>query len=139
MTTETMPMRMTCCCASRPEKCVDDTARMRFPSQEFYLKTRDEMAALFPEYPEALTNTCRIAERCNVEFGVRQLHLPDFPVPAGETADGFLQELCEAVLAERHPAAGPEVRERLEYELSVIQTMGFQLLFDCLGLRQVRP
>ena len=110
-------------------KCVDDTARMRFPSQEFYLKTRDEMAALFPEYPEALTNTCRIAERCNVEFEFGQLHLPDFPVPAGETADGFLQELCEAALAERYPAAGPEVRERLEYELSVIQTMGFSSYF----------
>lgn len=110
-------------------KCVEDTVRMRFPSEEFYLKTQGEMARLFPEYPEALTNTCRIAERCNVEFEFGQLHLPDFPVPEGETADGFLLALCEKALPERYPDAGTEVKRRLEFELSVIQTMGFSSYF----------
>ena len=110
-------------------KCVEDTARMRFPSPEFYLKTHGEMAQLFPEYPEALSNTCRIAERCQVEFEFGQLHLPQFPVPEGENADGFLRGLCEAALSERYPNAAPEVRQRLDFELSVIQTMGFSSYF----------
>ena len=110
-------------------KCVEDAGRMRFPSPEFYLKTGGEMAALFPEYPEALANTCRIAERCQVDFEFGHLHLPDFPLPAGVSADSYLRELCEQALPARYPAAGPLERERLDYELSVIQSMGFSSYF----------
>jgi DNA polymerase-3 subunit alpha len=110
-------------------KCVDDTVRMKFPTQEFYLKTGAEMAGLFPGYPEALANTCRIAERCQVEFEFGQLHLPDFPVPEGITADDYLRDLCNAALPRRYPTADPTVRQRLEFELSVIQSMGFSSYF----------
>lgn len=110
-------------------KCVEDVGRMRFPTQEFYLKTGEEMAELFPEYPEALSNTCRIAERCQVDFEFGHLRLPDFPLPEGITADNYLRDLCRAALTERYPEAGAVERERLEYELSVIRSMGFSSYF----------
>ena len=110
-------------------KCVEDVGRMKFPSPEFYLKTGDEMSELFSAYPDALANTCRIAERCQVDFEFGNLHLPDFPVPEGTTADDYLRELCEAALPVRYPEAGPVERERLDYELSVIQSMGFSSYF----------
>ncbi|HWR31543.1 MAG TPA: DNA polymerase III subunit alpha, partial [Negativicutes bacterium] len=110
-------------------KCVEDAGRMRFPTSEFYLKTGEEMSHLFPEYPEAISNTCRIAERCQVEFEFGHLRLPDFPLPDGETADNYLKELCEAALPVRYPDADSVERERLEYELSVIQAMGFSSYF----------
>ena len=110
-------------------KCVEDAGRMRFPTSEFYLKTGGEMAALFPEYPEALANTCRIAERCQVDFEFGHLRLPDFPLPDGVSADTYLRDLCEQALPGRYPAAGPRERERLDYELSVIRNMGFSSYF----------
>ncbi len=110
-------------------KCVEDVGRMKFPSPEFYLKTGDEMSELFSAYPDALANTCRIAERCQVDFEFGNLHLPDFPVPEGTTADDYLRELCEGALPVRYPEAGPVERERLDYELSVIQSMGFSSYF----------
>ena len=110
-------------------KCVEDVGRMKFPTAEFYMKTGEEMATLFPEYPEALANTCRIAERCQVDFEFGHLRLPDFPVPDGITADNYLRGLCEAALPVRYPEAGAVERERLDYELSVIQSMGFSSYF----------
>ena len=110
-------------------KCVEDVGRMRFSTQEFYMKTGEEMAQLFPEYPEALSNTCRIAERCQVEFEFGHLRLPDFPLPAGVTSDNYLRELCTAALPVRYPEAGNVEQERLDYELSVIQSMGFSSYF----------
>ncbi|HEY3426259.1 MAG TPA: DNA polymerase III subunit alpha, partial [Negativicutes bacterium] len=110
-------------------KTVDDTKRMKFPNDEFYLKTTEEMASLFPECLEALANTCLIAERCNVDFDFGQLYLPEFPVPDGFTTDGYLGQLCEDSLAKRYPEITPEVRERLEYELQVIQKMGYSGYF----------
>ena len=95
-------------------KCVEDVGRMKFPSPEFYLKTGDEMSELFSAYPDALANTCRIAERCQVDFEFGNLHLPDFPVPEGTTADDYLRELCEGALPVRYPEAGPVERERLD-------------------------
>ncbi|MBP2665170.1 MAG: dnaE [Firmicutes bacterium] len=110
-------------------KCVEDVGRMRFPSPEFYLKSGEEMAALFPEYPEAMTNTCRIAERCQVEFEFGNLKLPNFPLPPGVAAENYLRELCMAALPVRYPAAGSLEQERLDYELSVIGSMGFASYF----------
>ena len=106
-------------------KTVDDPNRMRFESRELYLKSEEEMRALFPELQEAADNTVAIAERCNFDFEFGHYHLPRFKLPAGET-DSFiyLQKLCEKGFAERFPDR-PQVHEQLEYELSMIRKMGF--------------
>lgn len=110
-------------------KTVDEENRMRFPSNEFYLKSAAEMAALFPANPEALSNTLRIAERCNVSFEFGVLHLPQFPVPEGQNAESYLRKLCEEKLLWRYREITQEIRERLEYELAVIEKMGYSSYF----------
>ena len=105
-------------------KTVDETERLRFPAPEFYLKSPAQMAELFRTVPEALENAGRIAERCQVEFTFGRLHLPAFPDAAGDPM-GFLRERCAAALSERYPSPPAEVSERLRYELSVIDQMGF--------------
>ena len=87
------------------------------------------MAALFPECEEALANTLKIAERCNVEIGFDELHLPDFPVPEGETDVSYLRRLCNERLASRYSAVTPEITERLAFELAVIEKMGYSSYF----------
>ncbi|MDU4962052.1 MAG: DNA polymerase III subunit alpha [Sporomusaceae bacterium] len=110
-------------------KTIDDPNRMQFPSHEFYIKDAAEMAALFPECEEALANTLKIAERCNVEIGFDELHLPDFPVPEGETDVSYLRRLCNERLASRYSAVTPEITERLAFELAVIEKMGYSSYF----------
>ena len=110
-------------------KTVDDTSRMKFSTDEFYLKSYAEMAQLFGAYPEALANTCRIAERCNVTLEFGKLYLPEFPVPEGMTADGYLEQLCRDKLIKRYGEISVEVTTRLQYELSVICKMGFSGYF----------
>ena len=106
-------------------KTVDDANRMRFESGELYLKSEEEMRALFPEYPEAADNTVEIAERCNFDFEFGHYHLPRFKLPAGETDSyEYLCKLCEKGFAERFPSR-PEVHAQLEYELEMIKQMGF--------------
>ncbi len=104
---------------------MDDPNRMRFPSDEFYLKSEEEMRSLFPNVPEAIDNTARIAERCGVEFEFGKHHLPEFIAPDGKTNTAYLRELCDAGLLKRYGASAEENRERLEYELSTIEKMGF--------------
>ena len=106
-------------------KTVDDQNRMRFESKELYLKSEEEMRALFPEYPDAADNTNLIADKCNYDFEFGHYHLPRFKLPAGET-DSFeyLSKLCEQGFRERF-ADRPEVHEKLDYELSMINKMGF--------------
>ena len=106
-------------------KTVDDENRMRFETEEFYLKSEEEMAALFPGQQEAFENTVRIAERCNVEFIFNQYHLPVFPVPQGYTDETYFRKLCYDGFAERYPNAPGEYKERLEYEIGVISRMGY--------------
>ena len=106
-------------------KTVDDPTRMKFETQEFYIKDADEMAALFPDHPEALANTVKIAERCQVEFEFGKYHLPEFDVPAGYTALEYLQELCDEGFAVRYPDDDGTVRKRLQYEIDMIAQMGF--------------
>ena len=106
-------------------KTVDDPTRMKFETQEFYIKDADEMAALFPEHPEALANTVRIAERCQVEFEFGKYHLPEFDVPAGYTSLEYLQKLCDEGFAKRYPNDDGTVRKRLQYEIDMIAKMGF--------------
>jgi len=106
-------------------KTVDDPNRMRFDSKELYLKDEQEMAELFPEYPEAMENTVRIAERCNFDFEFGHYHLPRFKLPEGETDSyEYLKKLCEQGFEQRYPGR-EEVRGQLNYELEMIRQMGF--------------
>ena len=106
-------------------KTVDDEKRMKFQTQEFYLKSEDEMRELFPNYPEALENTDRIAQRCNLEFVFNEYHLPTFPVPEGYSNESYFRKLCMDGFQERYPQKPDEYLERLEYEIGVISRMGY--------------
>ena len=106
-------------------KTVDDPDRMKFQTDEFYLKSEAEMRQLFPYCEEAFENTVKIAQRCNLEFVFNQYHLPSFPVPDGFTNEAYFRWLCEKGFRERYPEAPEEYRERLEYEISVISRMGY--------------
>ena len=106
-------------------KTVDDPARMRFESQELYLKSEEEMRGLFPELPEAADNTVDIAGRCNFDFQFGHYHLPRFKLPEGESDSyAYLRKLCEQGFQERFPDR-PEVHQQLDYELDMIHKMGF--------------
>ena len=106
-------------------KTVDDENRMRFGSQEFYLKSEEQMRSLFPDHPEAFDNTVKIAERCNLDFVFHEYHLPAYPVPEGYTNEQYFRELCEKGFAERYENPPESYRERLEYEIGVISSMGY--------------
>ena len=107
------------------EKTIDDEDRMRFESQEFYIKSEEEMRALFSYIPDAIDNTAKIAERCNVDFDFNTRHLPKFEVPDGKDAHEYLTELCNKGLYKLYPEVTDELKERLSYELGVIKKMGF--------------
>ncbi|NLG02395.1 MAG: DNA polymerase III subunit alpha [Clostridia bacterium] len=106
-------------------KKIDDEDRMRYEGGQYYVKSEEEMQQLFPYALEALENTQKIADRCQVEieFGVRKL--PHFDVPDGYDAWGYLNYLCFEGLKKRYPDYGPDLKERLEYELNTIHSMGF--------------
>ena len=110
---------------------LSDPERMRMTDDSYYLRTPQEMSQLFAEVPEALSNTLLIAERCNVDLSFKGYHLPDFPVPEGFTAETYLRYLCEEGARKRYAghASSPQVRERIDYELGVIQKMGFDAYF----------
>ncbi len=107
-------------------KTVDDPNRMKFGAAEFYLKSEEEMRALFPELPEAIENTAKIAAQCDYDFEFGHYHLPEFHLPEGE-ADSFsyLQKLCYEGLSRRYASQTPALREQLDYELETIRSMGF--------------
>jgi DNA polymerase-3 subunit alpha len=104
---------------------LDSPKRLRFPNDEFYLKSPEEMASLFAEVPEALRNTVAVAEQCNLTLEFGKYMLPRFPLPEGHTADSYLRQLCEERLPQRYPQVTPEIRRQMEYELDVIAKMGF--------------
>ena len=107
-------------------KTIDDPDRMRFETQEFYLKSPEEMEALFFEYPEALENSEKIAQRCQVDFDFKSKHLPEFPLPEGWTdAYAYLEHKCYQGAEKRYGTVPEEVKKRLDYELSVIKNMGY--------------
>jgi len=110
-------------------KTIADTSRMRFSSQEFYLKSEHEMAMLFGEHPELLENTARIAKRCQVEFQFGGNLLPVFDVPAGYTLDGYLEAECRKAFPRFYPQMTEKERARLDYELQVIFQTGFSGYF----------
>lgn len=107
-----------------------DPNRMRFNNDMYYLKSREEMEERFPEDVDALDNTLKIAERCNVTLEFGHLLLPEFPLPEGMTSmDEYLRTLCEEGYASRYAADDVKARERLEYELGIIKQMGYSGYF----------
>ena len=107
-------------------KTVEDPNRMRFETQEFYLKSEQEMAALFPDWPEALENTAKIAADCNVDFQFGVYHLPEFKLPPGYTdGDAYFETLCRQGFARRYPQGSEEYEKQLAYEMDMIRQMGF--------------
>ena len=106
-------------------KKVSDENRMRYEGGQYYVKSEEEMRALFPYAPEAIENTHKIAERCNVEIEFGVTKLPRFDVPEGYDAWGYLNALCAQGFKERYPEDDGTLRERLNYELGVIQSMGY--------------
>lgn len=110
-------------------KTVQEERRMRFPSDAFYLRSPEEMQARFPDFLEALENTERIAKRCQVEIPFHQLHLPHFSIPEGMTNLSLLRQNVEEGIHQRYAGVSEErwkeALERANYELDVIDTMGF--------------
>ncbi len=106
-------------------KTVDDPNRMKFSTDEFYLKSEQELRQLFPNCDEAFENTARIAQRCNLEFEFNQYHLPSFPVPEGYTNEAYFRKLCTDGFSQRYENPPQEYIDRLEYEISVISRMGY--------------
>ena len=104
---------------------LDTPNRMKFETNDFWLKPAAEMERLFPEQREALLNTKRIAEMVDLSLPLGQLRIPHFPVPAGETVETWLRKECEAGLVRRYGAITPELQARLDYELGVIIAMGY--------------
>jgi DNA polymerase-3 subunit alpha len=118
-------------------KTLDDENRLKMDTPEFYLKTPEQMKALFTEYPDAVENTVRIAERCNVTIETDAFHTVKFDVPLDfeGNADDYLAHIAGIGLRERYGAKGDEYHERMRYELDIIRTMGFSdyflAIYDC--------
>jgi len=110
-------------------KTFNEPKRMRMDGDSFYLRSAEEMAALFPETPQALSNTLRIAETCELELEFGRYHLPHFQVPAGYDAQSYLRHLCEEGLQQQYTVTTPQIRQRLDYELDIIHQMGFDTYF----------
>ncbi|MCQ2554964.1 MAG: DNA polymerase III subunit alpha [Clostridia bacterium] len=109
---------------------LDDENRMRFPNDEFYLKSESEMRKIFSYCPEAVDNTNEVAAKCNFDFEFGKYHLPEFKAPDGKTNTEYLRELCYKGLLERYGVeyndGKPDpLKDRLNYELSTIETMGY--------------
>ncbi|HKC97534.1 MAG TPA: DNA polymerase III subunit alpha, partial [Methylomirabilota bacterium] len=105
---------------------LQDTQRFRFSTQEFYIKSAEEMGRVFSELPEACQNTLAVAERCNLTLDFNQFHLPRYVVPSEHTLDSYLHELAHDGLRRRYgPTPGDAVEARLAHELAVIEKMGF--------------
>lgn len=103
---------------------LDEENRMKMDSDQMYLKSGAEMEALFSHVPEALENTQKIAERCHVELDFETQHLPQFPLPEGETNVGLLRRQAEEGFARRY-GENPEIKKQLQFELNVIEQMGY--------------
>ncbi len=108
---------------------MSDEKRFRFYNDEFYFKTPQEMKALFAEVPAAVTNTREIADRCKLEIPLKGRHLPKFSPPDGKSEKQYLRELCEQGVRRRYPEITQEVRDRMEFELRVIEQTHFESYF----------
>lgn len=110
-------------------RMVSDQNRMRMSSATNYMRSPEEVAEAFKDYPDALANTLKVAEMCNLEIPMGKWILPDFAVPNGKTASEYLRQLCEEGIQKRYGEERQDVRERLEYELEVIETKGYVTYF----------
>ena len=111
-------------------KLLSETARLKFSTEEFYLKSGSEMEAIFPDFPEALSNTVDIASRCNVEIPLDQVYLPTYHAPDGYDLDSYLEHLARQGVRKHYgEEPAPEVEERLQHELAVIRSLGFSGYF----------
>ncbi|HHV71269.1 MAG TPA: DNA polymerase III subunit alpha [Clostridia bacterium] len=110
-------------------KTIDDPGRMRFSTDQFYLRSGEEMAALFPYAPEAIENTLKIADLCNVELIFGEFHLPHYEIPGNMDANEYIRKLCLERVGQRYNPVTEEIMERLEYELNVIKEMGYSTYF----------
>jgi DNA polymerase-3 subunit alpha len=115
---------------------LDDKKRLHFDTQEFYLKSSAEMMKLFKDCEEAVLNTLEVAEKCNVDLGIGETHLPNFPVPSGETPDSYLERLAWEGIRRKYGKevdgkllVPPEINDRVKYELYTIEKMGYAPYF----------
>lgn len=108
---------------------LSDPKRLKSESNQLYFKGPDEMDRVFGEVPEALVNTIRIAQMCNLDLGFKGYHLPNFDIPPGFTHDGYLEHLCREGVRRLYGHDGGEINDRLAYELGVISKMGFTNYF----------
>ena len=118
-----------CLMAIKNGEKLQDEAPLSLESDQFYLKTPNEMTELFSSVPEALENTFKIAEACNVMIELNQTKLPRFPTENGKSAETMLEELCWQGLAQRYPVQNDEIKQRLQYELNIIKRMKFSDYF----------
>ncbi len=110
-------------------KTIHDQRRLKFSSDDYYLKSAEEMRALFADVPEACDNTLKIAARCNVTLEFGKFQMPEFPLPAGKTDAEYLRELCEKKIHARYEVVTEEIRARLDRELEIIHGMGYDGYF----------
>lgn len=111
-------------------KLISDTKRMTMmDSPDFYLRSTEEMIELFSDYPDAIENTVKIAEKCNIEIPTGQLIFPDYPIPEGETLETFLYQLTLERAKEKFGEVTPEIKERIDYELDIINQKGYAAYF----------
>jgi DNA polymerase-3 subunit alpha len=111
-------------------KFISDTDRMKYNTDQIYVKSPEEMKALFADYPEAIENTLRIAEMCNLEIELGNSHLPEFPLPEGHSdLDDYLRYLSNEGLKERYEKVTEDLQQRLDFELKVIISMGYSGYF----------
>ena len=106
-------------------KHLADVQRLRFGTNEFYFKNSQEMYTIFKHIPSAIENTLKIADRCNVEMTFGKLHLPKFTPPQGMTNNAYLRKLCDEGATQKYGSITQNIRERLDYELEVIESTGF--------------
>ena len=106
-------------------KTLDDPDRMRFSTQEFYLKTEEEMLQIFDNVPESVSNTVDIAEKCNFDFEFGNIHIPYYEVPDGLTAAEYLYKLGVEGLNKKYSVITREIKERCDYEYNMIKRMGY--------------
>ncbi len=106
-------------------KNLSDENRMRMETDQLYVKTEEEMCKLFPNFRESIERTEEIAQRCHVEFDFSKTYLPAFPLPEGETNKGYLRKLTQEGLRKHYAPDRRDAWERMEYELGVIESMGY--------------
>ena len=111
------------------QKLINDKNRFKFSSDQFYLKSPQEMKVAFLDFPESIHNTVEIASKCNFMFDFSKIHLPVFPLPEGVEDTVYLEKLCKESLKKRYGEITDKIKQRLEHEIKVIKNIGFSSYF----------